>query len=454
MVAELRDEESQRVSFLRSLAQLWRHRYFRRLLAVRIVTQSGDGVLQIALASFVLFSPERQPDATSLAIVLAVTLLPFSILGPFVGVVLDRWSRRQILVLTDLSRSMLALGLAALVVTGLRTSGVENAFYALVLLAISLNRFLLAALSASLPHTIDSSEYMVANSVVPTVGPAGVLIGAGVGTALRLVLGRVMPDYSANAILFVVAGAGYVLSASLALRIPRQQLGPDEIEPTRARAVVSGLVAALSHLRERRPAGLGLLTIGGHRIIYGIATVATILVYRNYFHTRDQVEPAIADLGLLVVITGAGFVFAAVVTPPVAARIGIRRWVIICLVASAVFQVFPGALYAKVPLGIAAFLLGLTAQNLKICVDTLVQANVADEFKGRVFVLYDMVFNVALVTAAVIGALILPDNGVSVPILVVLAVGYLLVAVFFAYASRGLAMNRGTESLTAVSERT
>ena len=65
--------------FLRSLAQLWRHRYFRRLLAVRISTQSCDGVLQIALASYVLFSPERQPDATSVAIVLAVTLLPFSI---------------------------------------------------------------------------------------------------------------------------------------------------------------------------------------------------------------------------------------------------------------------------------------------------------------------------------------------------------------------------------------
>ena len=318
---------------------------------------------------------------------------------------------------------------------------------------MSLNRFLLAALSASLPHTIDASEYMVANSVVPTVGPAGVLIGAGLGTVLRLVLGRVMPDYSANAILFVVAAAGYVLSASLALRIPRNQLGPDEPEPTRASAVVAGLVAALNHLRDRRPAGLGLLAIGGHRIIYGIVTVATILVYRNYFHTLDQVEPAIADLGLLVVVTGAGFVFAAVVTPPMAARLGIRRWMIICLVASAVFQIFPGTIYAKVPMGIAAFLLGLTAQNIKICVDTLVQAHVGDEFKGRAFVLYDMVFNVALVAAAVIGAAILPVDGVSVPILVILAVGYLLVAVLFAYASRGLAMNRGTESLTAKADR-
>ncbi len=97
------------VEFLRSLRQLWRHRYFRRLLAVRVATQSSDGVLQIALASYVLFSPERQPDAASIAAVLAITLLPFSILGPFVGVVLDRVARRQVLVVVDLLRAGLAV---------------------------------------------------------------------------------------------------------------------------------------------------------------------------------------------------------------------------------------------------------------------------------------------------------------------------------------------------------
>ncbi len=396
------------MEFLRSLRQLWRHTYFRRLLAVRVATQSCDGLLQVALASFVLFSPERQPDAASIATVLAITLLPFSVLGPFVGVVLDRVSRRQVLVIADLSRCVLTLGLAALVATGLRTGGVETLFYGLVLLAMSFNRFLLAALSASLPHTIEPSEYMVANSVVPTVGPAGILVGAGVGTVLRLALGRSMPDYTANAILFVVAACGFVLSASLALRIPRDRLGPDlpvrgGAEPSRAREVIAGLVDAIRHLRERREAGLGLLVIGGHRIIYGLVTVATILVYRNYFHTLDQVEAAIADLGLLVVVTGAGFVAAAAVTPPLSVRLGVRRYMVACLGASALFQVLPGAIYVKVPLLVAAFALGVTAQGVKICVDTLVQAHVADEFKGRVFVLYDMVFNLALVLAAVIG---------------------------------------------------
>jgi hypothetical protein len=69
--------------------------------------------------------------------------------------------------------------------------------------------------------------------------------------------------------------------------------------------------------------------------------------------------------------------------------------------------------------------------------------------KGRVFVIYDRIFNVALVLAAVVGAEILPTNGKSVPILVVLATGYLVVGAAFAALSRGLSMDEGTESLKA-----
>jgi MFS family permease len=439
------------MEFARSLQQLWRHRYFRRLLAVRVAIQSCDGVLQVALAGYVLFSPERQPDAASIAVVLAITLLPFSILGPFVGVVIDRVSRRQVLIFCNLVRAAVTFGLAVLVATGLRTPGVETVIYGGVLLAMSLSRFVLAALSASLPHTIDAGEYMVANSVVPTVGPAGLLIGVGVATSLRLILGQVMPDHWADAILFLVAALGFAVGAGLTLLIPRRQLGPDGTATTRARDVVSTLIEALAHLRSQRAAGIGLLTIAAHRLIYGIVLVAMILVFRNYFHSLDQVDAAIADLGLLVIITGAGFVFASVVAPPMSARLGLRSTMIICLLASAGFQLVPGAIYAKVPLMAAAFLLGLTAQCIKICVDTLVQARVADEFKGRVFVLYDMIFNLALVVAAVIAAVILPANGKSVIILIVMAVCYLLIGLGFALVSRGVSMNEGTESLQAVS---
>ena len=439
------------MEFVRSLQQLWRHRYFRRLLSVRVAIQSCDGVLQVALASFVLFSPEHQPDAMSIAIVLAITLLPFSILGPFAALVIDRVSRRQVLVVCNLARAVVTLGLAALVATGLRTAGIETLIYGSLLIAMSISRFVLAALAASLPHTIDAGEYMVANSVVPILGPTGLLIGVAVAVPLRLILGQVMPDYRANAILFVIAAVGFVICAGLTLLIPRRRLGPDGKTTTRARDVVVGLIEAVAHLRRQRAAGIGLLTIAGHRLFYGIVTVATILVFRNYFHRPDQIDAAIGDLSLVVVITGAGFAFASVVTPPMSARLGLRSSMIICLVASAVFQVLPGAIYVRLPLMVAAFLLGLTAQCIKICVDTLVQAHVADEFKGRVFVIYDMIFNVTLVVAAVMAALILPANGKSLIIMIIMAIGYLLVAVGFAVASRGVSMDEGTESLRAVS---
>jgi MFS family permease len=435
------------VEFVRSLRQLVRHRLFRRLLSVRVATQTADGVLQVALASFVLFSPQRQPDAASVATVLAITLLPFSILGPFVGVVLDRWSRRQIMVVLDLARAVLAVGLAILVGSGMRMGWSDAAFYVGVLLAMSLNRFLLAALSAALPHTIDAGEYMVANSVMPTIGPLGTVVGVGLGTTLRVVLGNQMPDYRANAVLFCLAGTGWLVSMALALRIPRRSLGPDEPDPALAREIVRGLVDALRHLRQRRAAGLGLVAIGLHRVVYGVVTVAMILVFRNYLNAPTDVNPALADLGLLAVVTAAGFVAAAAVAPPLSARWGVRRLIIGAFGASALFQLVPGAIFSQVPLLVAGFLLGVTAQAIKLCVDTLVQAHVDDEFKGRVFVVYDMIFNVALVVAAVIGAAILPADGVSVPIVVALAVAYALLGVWFALVSRNLSMDEGTESL-------
>jgi MFS family permease len=178
-----------------------------------------------------------------------------------------------------------------------------------------------------------------------------------------------------------------------------------------------------------------------------VVTVATILVYRNYFHTVAEVNAAIGELGVLALVTGIGFVLAAAVTPIVRHRVGARAWMIICFVASAVLQTFPGATYTRAGILIAAFLCGVLAQAIKINVDTFVQAHVDDEFKGRVFVIYDMIFNTALVAAAGIGALVLPVDGKSVLVLVIISGCYLITGVVFAVLGRGLNWDQGAESL-------
>jgi predicted permease len=88
-----------------SFVGLMRHPRLSRLLAVRWTGQATDGIFQSALASFVLFSPERQANALSAAIGFAVVLLPYSLIGPFVGTVLDRVSRQRVLFFSNLARS-------------------------------------------------------------------------------------------------------------------------------------------------------------------------------------------------------------------------------------------------------------------------------------------------------------------------------------------------------------
>ncbi|MDK6630201.1 MFS transporter, partial [Actinotignum timonense] len=169
------------VGDLRSLA---RSRGFLKLLSVRLVTQCGDGMFQIGLASLFFFNPAASADVHGVALSLVVLLLPFSLVGPFTGPFIDRWRRRQILVYGNQIRAALT---AALVVTTL--ANIVWLTYVLALVTLGLNRILLACMSAGLPNVVESRErLLVANSLVPTLGGASTALGAILAFFLRLAL--------------------------------------------------------------------------------------------------------------------------------------------------------------------------------------------------------------------------------------------------------------------------
>ena len=419
----------------RHLAHLLRGRWFRRLFAVRVASQLTDGVFQVAIASYVIFSPEQQPSPAAIASTLAVVLLPFSALGPFVGVFLDRWSRRQVLAWSNFVR----VGMVAVLSLAVHADVRGPVLFGLILLCLSVNRFLLAALSAALPHVVDETDLVTANALTPTAGTFAFLVGLGIGTGARVVWEHLGANGDVG-VLFTAAllygGAG-----ALALRIPRALLGPDldiEVQAVReaVRHVARGLVDGLRHLRDERTAAHGLATIGAHRFFYGISTVSLILLYRNYFHTASESDAALAELSVAILVSGIGFVTAAVLTPVVTERVTARVWIIALLVGAAVSQVFPGAFFTRPALLVTAFFLGLASQGIKICVDTMVQTRMHDAFRGRVFSLYDVLFNVAFVSAAAVAAVVLPPTGKSYQVLGVVALGYLLTAAVYARVSR------------------
>jgi hypothetical protein len=92
--------------------------------------------------------------------------------------------------------------------------------------------------------------------------------------------------------------------------------------------------------------------------------------------------------------------------------------------------------YRKGPAVAAALLLAFASQAVKITVDTLVQHGIEDRYRGRVFALYDMLFNLALVVAAAVTALALPEDGHSPAAAVGIGAGWLVLAAGHLRSSR------------------
>ena len=148
-----------------------------RLLRIRWTGQLTDGIFQSALASFVLFSPERQADAMSAALAFALVLVPYSIVGPFVGTVLDRFSRQRALFFANMVRAITLAIIALLIFQG--KTGIEITVF--VLIAFGVNRLILAGLSAGLPLVISRQHLISANALAVTGGSVWVVLGGGIG---------------------------------------------------------------------------------------------------------------------------------------------------------------------------------------------------------------------------------------------------------------------------------
>ncbi|MGH8774547.1 MAG: MFS transporter [Jiangellaceae bacterium] len=417
--------------FVSDLRTVLRGRGFRRLFAIRVCGQLGDGVFQVTMASYVFFSPERHATAPAAAQAFAVLLLPYSLVGPFAGVLLDRWRRRQVLLVANVVRACLVVAVAFQLGDG--EAGIP--LFATALAVLSANRFILAGLSASLPHVVPRRELVMANAVFPTSGTVAAMTGTGLGFLLRQAT-------SSDVILAVTTAVLYLIAGLLALRLHRDLLGPDD-DPARptaraaVRHVVTGLVDGARYVAERRPAAWGLAAIGSHRFFYGITTVAMILLSRNYFHDPSDVDAGLATLALVLAVSGIGFFAAALATPIVTRRIRKEAWVTVLLAVAAVVQAVPGALFTVPAVLAAAFFLGVASQGIKIVVDTLVQEHVEDAYRGRVFSFYDVLFNLTFVGAATFAAVTLPTSGKSYLVLGIVSVGYAVTALVYGRATAG-----------------
>ena len=370
-----------------------------------------DGIFQSALASFILFSPERQADALGAALAFAVVLLPYSIVGPFVGTILDRVSRQRAITFSNLSRAVTLSIIALLLFQG--HTGIEITIF--VLVAFGVNRLILAGLSAGIPLMIESKSLISANALAVTGGSVWVVLGGGIGLGMRSLLDSVTNADSADAYIILLGAVGYLTTSLLALNLKKDEIGPLEHEIKNA-SFTQGLIEmreGVKFLSQNVDAARGIAAVAVHRGGITALTLIALLLERNTFHDPADSEAGLAGLSFTLTIAACGFVVGAVIAPYGVRKVGRHRWMRLMLSASTLGPLF--IVFSRTPLtlAIAAFVTALFGQSLKVTNDALVQSKIDDIYRGRVFSVYDVVVNGAIVSGAVIAALLLPNTGDS-----------------------------------------
>lgn len=424
------------MSLPRDLRTLWHARGFRRLTYVRLVSQAGDGMFQVAIATAFFFDPTQAATARDIAIGFVILLAPFTLVGPFVGPLIDRWQRQRILLVGNVTRVAMVIAICAVLVV----DGPNWILYTLALLALSVNRFLNAAMTAGIPKVVQPHELLTANAIMPTLGTIASAIGGATGGIVTFIA----PATSDSSLaMTALAGSGLALTGAAAttLLLGRGDLGPDNpLAALRLAHQVRQLGRELSegvvYLKTRVTPFQALGVMAAQRLLYGVMFVSAILISRNILGDPDHPEQAIQKFTVVLAFAALGFGLAAVITPSIANRMEPQRWIVLSLLVGAAGQAVLAISAQPWALFTTAIVVSYAVQAAKIAVDTIVQRDTEDAVRGRAFTLYDMAFNLAFILSAVVGALVLPDTGYSRPVTAALVATYLIVAAIYVRAPR------------------
>lgn len=419
-------------------------RDFRFLMGAQFLAQAGDGIVQVALAKLIVFGGQRgfdlegARDPDELLRIALYIFVPYTIISPFLGVVMDRWDRRRLL--------MAANGLRAAVIALVAIAGTSNVgdvpLFASFVLTLASTRVVLATKAAAMPASLGldrggSSERLVEANGLSQLGGAMFQLG-GAGAALI-----VATALDADPIAF--AGAlVYALGVASAFFIRRtgstREVSSFWVE---VKGVLHQIWLGLRAVSRAPKAASSISTYFWLRLLWSFTLVGIS------FAARELVESDLAEVLLTGGAGAVGAVLGFLASQRLLARVRTTAYLVIASSSVAGIAVTVlGALQTRSSLALMTFCLGLGFFLGKISLDTMVQQALGDDFRGRAFSLYDIAYNLAWVIAAGVlkiaytearrGALIAAGGFVFL-------VGLALIAVWFRRAGLLRAELRPTE---------
>jgi len=369
----------------------WIGRDFRRLLGAQFAAQAADGASQAVIANILVLEPLGQGTSGRVLEVSVLTLLPYSLIAPFLGVFVDRWARRSILVTTSALRVLL-LGAAIVALVG---GAAETTLYGVALVLLGLGRLFLTAKGASLPVTLRERHLLQGNSISGGGGMIAALVGGVVGLAAIAFSGPA-PALGLAAALYVVSAA-VAASIDSAMRADRRDTAALSKEVAR---VAVELWDGLRQAWRRAPVRLPLAAIFLLRVVVIFVAIATILVIKEQFPQTGDQFGRLSVSALALGAAGVGAFIGAATAPLIGARLERSELILVGFGVSSLGLFTLGWIASLTAMLVLALVTGYGTFVAKVAVDSLVQEGMPDEYRGRAFSLYDILYNLASVVAA------------------------------------------------------
>ncbi|WP_329120954.1 MFS transporter [Streptomyces sp. NBC_01465] len=395
-----------------------------KLIELHAVNSAGDVMVTVALASTVFFSVPTDQARGRVALYLAITMAPFTLLAPVIGPLLDRLphGRRAAMAGAMLARALLALMMSGAVATG----GLE--LYPAALGVLVASKAYGVVRSAVVPRLLPPKFSLVkANSRVTLAGLLATAIGAPIGAALQHV-GPPWPLYGA----FTV----FVVGTFLAFTLPHKV---DSAKGERRAQLVK-----VGDAGVQKP---GLRTVGPS-VVNGLAANASLkalsgfLIFFLAFLLRVHPlagQSAAVSLAVVGVSAGVGNALGTAAGASLKSRgpeLIIATMLAVAMSAAIIAAVF----FSPVMVAVLGATAGLCQALAKLSLDAMIQRDVPEEVRTSAFARSETLLQVAWVLGGAIG-IALPLNGV-----LGMSVAAALVATGFFATVRGLlaAARRGT----------
>lgn len=396
---------------------LWRHRDFLKLWTGQSISVFGSQFTGIALPVVAL-----QLGATSVefGILNALETAPFLLFGLFVGVWVDRWSRKPILIAGDLGRGAIVAAIAVLFLVG--GLGFVHLYVAGFLLG-TLTVFFDVAYQSYLPSLVERDQLVDANGKLETTRAAAQVAGPGIGGAIVSLLSAAVAMFL-DALTFFVSGA-------FLLAIRRPEVPPEKRRASMVADVREGLAVVFGNRSLRGIAGC-TATSNFFNAAAGTVFVLFLAVDLGY-DPRTQV-PGV--LGLVFAVASVGGLLGAVLAGRIAKRLGVGNAIVL---GAAMFALGPGVTVLAVqpyavPMLIAGFFVTIMAALVyNVNQVSYRQAITPDRLQGRMNATMRFLVWGTLPLGAIFGGVLGVVIGLRATLAVALAGGS--IAVFWLLAS-------------------